>query len=302
MNNSNRMASSGLGSDPPKVSIIIPCYNTRSSFLQQAVESARGQSYSAKEIIVIDDGSTKPETIKIIDSLPPDIEVIRQPNRGLAAARNRGIEAANGHYVLPLDSDDWIEPYFVKEAIEKIIKHQNAFVYTWTQTFGNYDMLIRNRWSPCEQPIVNTIPYCILIPKELWNSIGQYDVNIRIGGEDWDFNVRLALAKANGLCLPKPAFHYQVSLDSMLHSITFKRYYEVIRQMEKKYPDCYRPSYMFRHLRSVPAYQRNYPGWMAIMFYSAYKLLPNRGFSALFRTVISLRTLMRRYRATRNSR
>lgn len=302
MNDPNDIVSSGSDSKSPKVSIVIPCYNTQPSFLEQAIESARGQSYPAKEIIVIDDGTTNPETIKAIDSLPTDIKVIRQQNHGLSATRNRAIEAASGRYILPLDSDDWIEPYFVEEAVNIIIEYQNAFVYPWTQTFGNYDILIRNRWSPCEQPIVNTIPYCILIPKKLWDSIGQYDVNMNLGGEDWDFNIRLALAKANGLCLPRPAFHYRVSSDGVLHSITFKRYYEVIRKMERKYPDCYRPSHMFRQLRSVPACQRNYPWLIAVTFYSAYKLLPNRCFSALFRAVVFLRTVMRRYRAAQNLR
>lgn len=292
----------GPNPESPEVSIIIPCYNTRPSLLQQAVESARAQSFAAKEIILVDDGTTDSDTIKAIDALPPDVEVIRQPNLGLPAARNRAFGAAAGRYVLPLDSDDWIEPLFIEEAVELISGHRNAFVYSWTQTFGNYNMLFRNRWSPCEQPIVNTVPYCILVPKKLWSSIGQYDVNMKFGGEDWDFNIRLALAKANGLCLPKPSFHYRSSYDGVLNSVTYKKYYQILHQMEKKYPDCYRPSYTFHQLRSAPAYQRNYPLWIALMFYGAYKLLPDKCFSMMFRIVISLRTLMRRYRTAYNAR
>ena len=89
------------------VSIIITTYN-HARFLEAAIQSAIGQTVAPDEIIVVDDGSQdRPDEIT---AHFPDVRLIRQPNAGLAAARNTGWQAAKGDYLVFLDADDRLLP------------------------------------------------------------------------------------------------------------------------------------------------------------------------------------------------
>ena len=100
--------------DKPLISIIIPCYND-AKYIEQSVNSALNQTYSNKEVIVVDDGSNV-ETKQILKKLEPKlIKLITQENKGQSTARNVGINAAKGEYILTLDSDDYFEPTFLEK-------------------------------------------------------------------------------------------------------------------------------------------------------------------------------------------
>lgn len=94
----------------PKVSVIIPVYNT-DAYLEEAVRSIMNQTLKELEIIIIDDGSTD-NSLTIIKKLAQEdnrIKWISQPNMGLSVARNIGIENAGGEYLYFMDSDDFLE-------------------------------------------------------------------------------------------------------------------------------------------------------------------------------------------------
>ncbi len=89
----------------PKVSVVIPTYN-RAAKVQGAIESALAQTFSALEVIVVDDGSSD-DTGKVLSSAFGDrIRYYAQANQGASAARNKGIEEARGEWIAFLDSDD----------------------------------------------------------------------------------------------------------------------------------------------------------------------------------------------------
>jgi glycosyltransferase involved in cell wall biosynthesis len=91
----------------PLVSVIIPTYN-RDWMLKEAIDSVLGQDFPDFEVIVIDDGSTD-NTLAILEPFGRAIRVLQQVNRGVSAARNRGIAAASGQLLAFLDSDDlWL--------------------------------------------------------------------------------------------------------------------------------------------------------------------------------------------------
>lgn len=100
----------------PIVSVIIPCYNY-GKYIEQAIQSILEQSYKNWEIIVVDDGSDDEYTIEKLEELKKKYAVIKIDRSGPAVARNVGIEAAKGKFILPLDSDDTIHSDYLLEAI-----------------------------------------------------------------------------------------------------------------------------------------------------------------------------------------
>lgn len=117
-------------SDSPKVSIVIPVYNT-AAYIGEALESIRQQTLQNFEIIVINDGSTD-QSLEIIQSAATSdsrIRVYTQTNLGVSAARNKGIEYVRGEFTYFLDSDDLL----VTDALEtcyQICKEENLdFVF-----------------------------------------------------------------------------------------------------------------------------------------------------------------------------
>ncbi|MEO9127190.1 MAG: glycosyltransferase, partial [Microcoleus sp.] len=92
----------------PQVSVIIPAYNG-DRYIVQAVESAIGQTFTDWEIIVVDDGSTD-ATHRVLQPYFDRIRYVYQENRGVAAARNRGIQESQGKFIAFLDQDDFFLP------------------------------------------------------------------------------------------------------------------------------------------------------------------------------------------------
>ncbi|WP_277059013.1 glycosyltransferase family 2 protein, partial [Trichlorobacter lovleyi] len=85
------------------VSIIIPCFN-QGQYLAESIGSVLASDHDELEIIVVDDGSTDPATITLLEQLNyPRTRLIRQENRGLAATLNRAISLAKGKYIARQD-------------------------------------------------------------------------------------------------------------------------------------------------------------------------------------------------------
>lgn len=99
--------------------IIIPAYNAE-AYLQRCLDSILLQEFTDYEVIVVDDGSTD-GTSSVLEQYPM-VKVISQSNHGMATARNRGLEAAQGDYVLFVDSDDELMP----QALSNLAPHLNG--------------------------------------------------------------------------------------------------------------------------------------------------------------------------------
>lgn len=100
------------------ISVIIPCYN-QAVYLPEALESLLKQTYTHWEAIVVNDGSPDDTEAVALEYARqfPQIKYVSQSNGGLSAARNKGIEYAQGTYILPLDADDRISPKYMEEAM-----------------------------------------------------------------------------------------------------------------------------------------------------------------------------------------
>jgi glycosyltransferase involved in cell wall biosynthesis len=106
----------------PSFSVVIPTFG-RAKLVSEAIASVLAQSYQAREIIVVDDGSDPPVEEQL-QPLAEKVRLIRLPvNRGVGAARNVGMMAAQAEYIALLDSDDTWEPHRLEFAKQKIGAH-----------------------------------------------------------------------------------------------------------------------------------------------------------------------------------
>ena len=113
-----------------KLSIIIPCYNTQ-PYLEALISRIRPQLTDEVEIIVIDDGSA--EKVKI-----EGIKVVRQKNKGVSAARNRGLKEATGDYIAFIDSDDLVSEDYVEQILEAIKTEPDTVYLSWKAMNGKW--------------------------------------------------------------------------------------------------------------------------------------------------------------------
>jgi glycosyltransferase involved in cell wall biosynthesis len=113
----------------PLVSVIIPVYNG-ARFLRAALESVFAQTYRSFEVIVVDDGSV--DDSGIIAQSFAEVRYMHQANQGVAAARNYGIETAQGEFFAFLDQDDLWTPEKLKVQIGYLLSHPDVG-YTLTQ-------------------------------------------------------------------------------------------------------------------------------------------------------------------------
>ena len=104
-----------------KISIIVPVYNAE-KYIETCIESTLGQTFADFELILIDDGSVDQSPGMCDEYAQKDarIKVIHQVNAGVSAARNSGLDAAEGEYVAFIDSDDWVDKSFLQKCLDTL--------------------------------------------------------------------------------------------------------------------------------------------------------------------------------------
>ena len=217
------------------VSVVIPLFN-QGHFLLGAIESVRAAGYPHIEIVVVDDGSTDPRTIEVFDQLV-GVTKVRQANAGLSAARNAGIAAAAGRYVVPLDSDDLLSEGFIGPAVDALRRNPElGYVAGYLRYFGMLDYThVPAGYVPHLSLVVNThVRATALFKREALTSIGGYDVELP-AFEDWDLHVRLALAGYPSDILPLEGHLYRRHAESMTFSSSNAIRRELLQHLMKKH-------------------------------------------------------------------
>lgn len=204
----------------PRVSVVIPCYN-HGEFLIEAVASVERCVEEPCELIIVNDGSGEPRTLEVLELLRQiGYHVVDQENSGLSATRNRGIDLAQGPYILPLDADNRLRPGFVTAALAVLDAQPEVGV-----VYGDrYDFGMRNGAvdvPPFEVDSLlpfNYIDACALMRKEVWRACGGYDPAMP-AWEDWDLWIGAIEHGWQFHHWSGEAFDYRVRPDSMVSLI-----------------------------------------------------------------------------------
>jgi len=258
---SDRVAGGGL------VSIIIPAYNAE-RFIAETIAFARAQTYGNLEIIVVDDGSTD-GTASIVEGVAAvdrRIHLLRQPNGGVAAARNLGIERARGEFIAPLDADDIWHP---EKIARQVAAMQEAgpkvgMVYTWSLRIDETRHIL-SRPSNVPEYSGNVYPFLVLYnfvgngstPLLRRSSVlqaGGYDKSLRArGGEGCEDQLLYLLLAERYEAALVPAFlvGYRMSTSNMSNNTwQMSRGHDlVIEAVRARHPEL--PRRLFRWSNSL---------------------------------------------------
>ena len=245
-----------------KVSIITPCYND-GRYLMESIDSARSQTYPNKEIIVVDDGSDDALTLDIIRSFENtrDVRVVHGNHGGPAAARNLGIRSSSGDFILPLDSDDKIEPEYVEMAADILRSSSDVgMVYCKADYFDAREGLWElEEFSIGKMLFSNVIFNAALFRKSDWARAGGYHEAFW-GFEDWDFWLSLLDFGLRPVRIDKILFHYRIrqggssfSHKDIPHAQLMGLYHDILMRHESlyrselvAYSDCVRESVSYK--------------------------------------------------------
>ena len=187
---------------PPLVSIIIPAFNYE-RYVGRAIESALAQDYVPIEIVVVDDGSTDATAAAARAYESRGVCVISQPNQGLAAARNTGIQNSSGELLFFLDADDLLEPSGIRQLVVELSQKDDS----WAMVACQAKVMLPDGSviSPDSGPARATevtwaelllgsrFPCTVLIRRAALAACGGFDSGYhRLGCEDRDMWLRVA--------------------------------------------------------------------------------------------------------------
>lgn len=190
----------------PLVSIIVPVRDGE-AFIGDTLATALGQTYRKTELIVVDDGS-RDSTRTIIDqwaARDARVRVLAQPNRGVAAARNRALTAARGDLIAPLDADDLWDPTKLERQVRRILEagDETGLVYCWWITIDPGGALLdcspQWRFEGATGDMMLQVNYTgngsvPLYRRRCLEQVGGYDETLRGGAEgcdDWDIALKV---------------------------------------------------------------------------------------------------------------
>jgi glycosyltransferase involved in cell wall biosynthesis len=208
----------------PLVSILIPAYNAQ-EWVGDTIESAIGQTWSRKEIVVVDDGSTD-QTLSVVRQFASkEVSVVTQTNQGAAAARNKAFSLCQGDYVQWLDADDLLAPDKIEkqmEALDRCGTKRNLLSAAWGRFI----------YRPSKASFIPTPLWCDLSPvewllrkmgqnifmqtgvwlvsRELTEAAGPWDTRL-LGDDDGEYFCRVLLASSSTRFVPEAKVFYRIS-------------------------------------------------------------------------------------------
>ncbi len=197
----------------PKVSIIVPIYNTV-QYLNICIESILQQTYADFELILVDDGSTDGSDALCDQVNDARVKVIHQKNQGVSAARNTGLKKAVGQYIMFVDSDDTIEPNMLECLYNNALKKNADIIICGAVPKSNKDLFttlaLQEQWGPWNK----------LIKKSTLHH--TFDPSISIG-EDLLFIYQNHKYWKTFVFILEEFYHYRIHRNSVMQHTTISQ-------------------------------------------------------------------------------
>lgn len=227
----------------PRISIITPCYNGE-KYLRETLDCLQKQTIDDWECIIVNDGSTDGslEIMKEYAAKDPRYKYIDKQNEGPAVARNVGIAASCGKYILPLDADDLIAPSYTEKAIAYLEEHDDCkLVYCRCELFGDIEGPCYEQSYDYETMLFDNMLFnaCVFRRSDFDKTSG-YNPNMRGSDEDWDFWISLIHATDQVYRIPEFLFFYRMHSCSRSKDL-YKERLERNTQMILNHLDVYKP-------------------------------------------------------------
>ena len=227
----------------PKVSIIVPVYNTE-KYLRRCLDSIAAQTFADWECICVDDGSPDASGAICDEYAAKDSRfvVIHQKNGGVSRARNAGLDAARGEWIAFVDSDDWVEPETYELAWNAAQTH-GADLVQWDflseKARKNAPKLAfpEGFFSVLKNPTYFNPSMCdkLVLRKLIYHNHLLFPENIRLS-EDRLFSFQCSLLARRAFHLNRALYHYTANASSASHNMTREMILEeveVVKEMEK---------------------------------------------------------------------
>jgi glycosyltransferase involved in cell wall biosynthesis len=181
----------------PKISVVMPVYNVEKKWLALAVESVLNQAYDNFELIVVDDGSTRPGTRQYLEQLDNEKIIVRfnEKNQGISGASNKGVALASGKYVALLDNDDQLRENALYEVARAINEHRPDVIYSDEAKVDAHGSIkypfLKPDWSPDLLRSQMYICHLLVFKKSLFNQAKGFDSRFD-GSQDYDLMLRFS--------------------------------------------------------------------------------------------------------------
>jgi FkbM family methyltransferase len=204
-----------------EISVVIPAYNA-ARFLPRAIASVLSQTHQPGEIIVVDDGSAD-DTRSVVAAYAPRVTYVWRKNGGVSAARNCAVERASGKWIAFLDADDAWRTDKLKRQMQGLQLQPGAVLSYSDYMVVSADGSSRGVAACRPQELLPTVRYrcpfppsVAVVERKAFLAAGGFAENL-LGGEDWDFWVRLVLAYSPRafVHVAEPLTYYNVVPDSL---------------------------------------------------------------------------------------
>jgi glycosyltransferase involved in cell wall biosynthesis len=263
------------------ITAVVACYDY-GRYLPEAVGSLLSQEGGAPHVVVVDDGSTDPGTHRALDELPDEVEVVRQANAGVAAARNAGLAGLETDYAIVVDADDRLAPTALAELrapLDADRERRHGFAYGSMRFFGAWSGVMRMPpYDPFKLLYRHTIGLSALMRRELVEDTGGFDPAIA-EYEDWELWLNALAHGWRGVQVDAVTLEYRRHAGSK-HSVDRTRYRAAYRQIRAKHAALYAGWRALAEESGIGA-----AGRLAYRGYWGPRPLPGRVENALYRVV-----------------
>jgi len=232
------------------VSVIIPSYNL-GQYLPQTLKSVMDQTFEDWECLIVENGSTDASMNVVSDFCAADkrfVPVVFQENVGVAAARNRGLELAEGEYILFLDADDLLDPHYMDAAMAAFkLDPSLDVVYGKAERFGAETSWDLPSFSMDTMLASNCLYIsCFFRRSAVMAGDGHaaisFDPSFKTGYEDWDFWLSFFEQldhEPRVLRLPSVCFYYRTRRHSRNHGVSDEALADIRRALWEKHKALY---------------------------------------------------------------